>query len=121
MYEKEVEANLRRLVENGEKLGVAVSGGADSVALATVCVAYGRKMGNEVVFLHFEHGIRGEESLRDMEFVKKLAGRLGVKCIVERGDAAAEAEKEKESLEAVARRLRYDFFVKAAGRTALTR
>ncbi|PWM38201.1 MAG: tRNA lysidine(34) synthetase TilS [Clostridiales bacterium] len=114
MYEKEVEANLRRLVQNGEKLGVAVSGGADSVALATVCVAYGRKTGNEVVFLHFEHGIRGEESLRDMEFVKKLAGRLGVKCIVERGDAAAEAEKEKESLEAAARRLRYDFFVKAA-------
>ena len=55
-----------------------VSGGPDSVALLRVIVA----LGGEPVVLHVDHGLRGEESSEDAEFVRILCGRLGVRCEV---------------------------------------
>src|SRR5215218_8053269 len=57
-----------------------VSGGPDSVALLRVVVA----LGGEPVVLHVDHGLRGEESGEDAEFVRDLCGRLGVHCEVRR-------------------------------------
>src|SRR5215204_4170572 len=59
---------------------VLVSGGPDSVALLRVIVA----LGGEPVVLHVDHGLRGEESREDAEFVHDLCGRLGVRCEVRR-------------------------------------
>jgi tRNA(Ile)-lysidine synthase len=57
-----------------------VSGGPDSVALLRVVVA----LDGEPVVLHLDHGLRGEESREDAEFVQGLCGQLGVRCEVHR-------------------------------------
>ena len=57
-----------------------VSGGPDSVALLRVVVA----LGGEPVVLHVDHGLRGEESGEDAEFVRELCHRLNVRCEVRR-------------------------------------
>jgi tRNA(Ile)-lysidine synthase len=57
-----------------------VSGGPDSVALLRVVVA----LGGEPVVLHVDHGLRGEESREDAEFVLELCRRLNVRCEVRR-------------------------------------
>ena len=57
-----------------------VSGGPDSVALLRVVVA----LGGEPVVLHVDHGLRGEESREDAEFVRELCRRLNVRCEVRR-------------------------------------
>jgi tRNA(Ile)-lysidine synthase len=57
-----------------------VSGGPDSVALLRVVVA----LGGEPVVLHVDHGLRGEESREDAEFVRELCRRLNMRCEVQR-------------------------------------
>jgi len=57
-----------------------VSGGADSVALLRAIVA----LGGEPVVLHVDHGLRGEESREDAEFVRDLCGHLGLRYEVHR-------------------------------------
>src|ERR671910_1085119 len=57
-----------------------VSGGPDSVALLRVVVA----LGGEPVVLHVDHGLRGEESRADAEFVRELCRRSKVRCEVRR-------------------------------------
>lgn len=63
---------------------VAVSGGADSVALALAVVAQARVKGVQVVLLHFNHGLRSHESDGDEAFVKTLARELNVDVLVDR-------------------------------------
>lgn len=87
---------------------VAVSGGADSVALLWMFRSF---WGGEVVAAHAEHGIRGSESLKDAEFVAALAKKLGVECVVRHLDVPNSLLK-GESVEMGARRLRYEFLEK---------
>ena len=95
----------------GARVLVGVSGGADSVALLCLLV---EKLGSEaVIAAHFEHGIRGEDSLRDMEFVEALCDRLGVRLIIGRGNVPDAAARTGEGLEACARRLRHEFLKQA--------
>ena len=60
--------------------------------------------------LHFEHGIRGEESRRDMEFVQDTAKKLGLPISIGRANAVMQAERTGKNLEETARELRYAFF-----------
>ena len=95
----------------GERVVVAVSGGADSVSLllAMAELRDRKKVQNELTAAHFNHGLRGEASDADAEFVKTLAEDLGVRCIVGRGKIAS-----KGNLEQNARRARYQFLQKTA-------
>lgn len=97
----------------GERAVVAVSGGADSVSLLLVLseLARRRKITNELVVAHFDHGLRGEESLADAEFVRELAGSLGYRFELGRGRVA-----KKGNLEQNARLARYTFLAKTAER-----
>lgn len=88
----------------------AVSGGADSMCLLHLLHSEGR----EVVAAHFEHGIRGEESLRDADFVQSWCRKQGICCITGHGDAPGYAREKGLSLEAAARELRYCFLEEAA-------
>lgn len=81
---------------------VAVSGGADSVALLR---AFHQLGGRPLVVAHFDHGLREAESDADAAFVADLAGRLGVPYRLGRGKLSADAP----GLEAAARRQRYDW------------
>ena len=73
-----------RLILPGERIGVAVSGGADSMVLLHVLENLALRLGFSLMVLHFEHGIRGAESLRDMEFVKEQCAlrQLPLACLL---------------------------------------
>jgi tRNA(Ile)-lysidine synthase len=92
------------LPDNG-RVVVAVSGGADSVALLWFFKSF---WNGEIVAAHVEHGLRGEDSLKDAEFVRKLTSDWGIECVVSHIDVPALTEK-GESVEMAARRLRYNF------------
>lgn len=85
---------------------VALSGGADSVALLWVLLQEGRPC----IAAHCNFGLRGEESDRDQAFVEDLCRRLDVPLRVKHFDTAAEAAGTGESIEMACRRLRYAWF-----------
>ena len=91
----------------------AVSGGADSVCLLHLLHENSAALGIELCAAHFEHGIRGEESLADAAFVARLCADIGVELITESGDTPGYAEKEGLGLEEAARSLRYAFLERA--------
>ncbi len=94
----------------GEKLLCAVSGGADSMCLLHLLFSGGY----DVTAAHFEHGIRGEESLRDAAFVEGWCREHGVPFVLGHGDAPQYASAHGLSLEEAARELRYSFLFKTA-------
>ncbi|MBR0103627.1 MAG: tRNA lysidine(34) synthetase TilS [Selenomonadaceae bacterium] len=112
---------LKRFIDNcaAEKIFggvhkalIAVSGGADSLALAELMIDSRRRFGLELCIGHFEHGLRGQESIDDAAFVKAFAEERGIKFIGGRGDVKAYAAAEKISVETAARNLRYEFLSK---------
>jgi tRNA(Ile)-lysidine synthase len=99
-----------RLLRAGMRAGVAVSGGADSVALLTLLAKMRAELGVVVSVVHFNHKLRGEASDADEKFVTALAEKLGVALHVGRADVAGKAAREKANLEDAGRRARYGFF-----------
>ncbi len=99
-----------RLISPGDRVGVAVSGGADSVALLQILHGARQKLGVKLLVVHFDHCLRGAESDADAEFVARLARGCGLPFVLDRQDVAAAAKRNKWNLEDAARRLRYAFF-----------
>ena len=97
----------------GRHLLVALSGGADSVALLTLLCARREADDLTLTAAHFHHGIRGAEADRDAEFCRELCARLGVQHIEGRGDVPALARARSIGMEAAAREARYAFLLKA--------
>jgi len=104
------------LLKPGMRVGVGLSGGADSVALLRALHERSRELGLVLHAAHLHHGLRGEEADGDLEFCRELAGRLEIPFHEARVDTAAEARanseagKAGETLEEAARRLRYAWF-----------
>ena len=88
------------------RMGLAVSGGADSVALLVLMSELRREHCFEAVVLHFDHGIRSDSS-EDAEFVRRLAGRFGLQFRMSRVKVV---RRKGESIEMAARRERLAFF-----------
>ena len=93
-----------------EKILCAVSGGADSMCL--LCMLC--ELGYSVAAAHFEHGIRGEESLRDERFVRDFCAHRGIEYTSEHADVPSEAKRRGLGTEECARLLRYEFLESAA-------
>ncbi|HEY1218522.1 MAG: tRNA lysidine(34) synthetase TilS [Bryobacteraceae bacterium] len=89
-----------------QRAGVAVSGGADSVCLLEVLRELAARWQLSLAVLHLDHGLRGEESRQDAEFVRALAGRLELPFILARAELGSAAG----NLEEVAREARLQFF-----------
>jgi tRNA(Ile)-lysidine synthase len=102
----------RQMLRAGDRVGVAVSGGADSVALLLLLLELRAKLGVVLSVVHFNHKLRGKSSDADERFVAKLAAKLGLPFHMEREDIAARAKREKSNLEDSARRARYAFFAR---------
>ena len=98
------------LLRAGDRVGVAVSGGIDSVGLLRLLMEVRQELGIVVSVVHFNHKLRGAESDGDQGFAAKLAREHGLEFQVAGGDAARFAAKEHSGLEAAARELRYGFF-----------
>lgn len=99
----------------GDRVCVAISGGADSVALLMALLDANRakeSLGVVLSAVHVHHGLRGAEADADEVFVRNLCERLGVPSVIERVDVAARQNTEREGLEEAARELRYRVFWK---------
>jgi tRNA(Ile)-lysidine synthase len=94
----------------GERIGVAVSGGADSIALLRLFMELREVLGVVLCVVHFNHKLRGKASEADEKFVAKLAARHGLEFFVGSEDITAKARRERANLEDAARRARYAFF-----------
>src|ERR1700676_330010 len=110
-------AHLKRdgYIRAGERIAVAVSGGADSVALLLLLLELREKLGIALSVAHFNHQLRGKASDADEAFVAKLAAKHGLEFHAASVDVAKKAKKERASLEDAARRARYDYFRSLAG------
>lgn len=102
---------LERLAPQARRVLVAVSGGADSVAL--LCAL--RSAGIDLVVGHLDHALR-DGSAEDAAFVRSLARRQGVEAAVERIAVAEVAKARGWNLEDAGRRLRYEMLARAARR-----
>jgi tRNA(Ile)-lysidine synthase len=94
------------LFQKNDYLLLAVSGGADSVALCELCFQAGFHF--EIAHCNFQ--LRGEESQRDEEFVRKLAEKYWSKVFIKKFDTKKYAEEKKISIQIAARELRYEWF-----------
>ncbi len=94
----------------GDRVGVAVSGGADSVALLRLLLDARAELGIVLAVVHFNHKIRGADADADEQFVRELAAQSGLEFFSGSADTPAYAAAHKLSLEAAARQLRYGFF-----------
>lgn len=100
------------IVRAGERVGVAVSGGVDSVALLFLLEELRERLGIVLSVVHFNHQLRGKQSDADEKFVAKLAASRGLVLHVDHADVAALAKKQRRNLEETGRRLRYEFFAR---------
>jgi tRNA(Ile)-lysidine synthase len=105
----------RELLRAGDRVGVAVSGGIDSVALLRVLLELRPELGIVFSVVHFNHKLRGAESDSDQEFVAGLALEHGLEFYYQSGDVAGLAAEEGSGVEAAARELRYGFFQRLLG------
>jgi tRNA(Ile)-lysidine synthase len=110
--QKQVLATIRRrdILRAGERVGVAVSGGGDSVALLRLLLELRPALGISLSVVHFNHKLRGKASEKDERFVADLAEKFGLTLHVGQADVGKKARQEKRNLEDAARRVRYEFF-----------
>jgi tRNA(Ile)-lysidine synthase len=97
------------LFRAGQRIGVAVSGGADSVALLRCLLEERHKLGIVLSVVHVHHGIR-EAAEEEAAFVATLAATYDLPFHLHRTDAVSAAATLHETLEEAARNLRYAFF-----------
>ena len=104
--------HIRRqeLLHAGDRVGVAVSGGIDSVALLRLMLEMRGELGIVLSVVHFNHKLRGEESDADEQFVAGIAREHGLEFYCDSDDVAGHAREQGVSLETAARDLRYGFF-----------
>jgi tRNA(Ile)-lysidine synthase len=103
------------LLRAGDRVGVAVSGGIDSVALLRLLIELRHELGIVLSVVHFNHGLRGAESDSDQEFVGGLAREHGLEFYAAGGDVVQLASEQHSGMEAAARELRYGFFRELLG------
>lgn len=101
--------NRFSLLDGAENVTVALSGGADSMSLLYALFSLRKTLGITISAAHLNHMIRGEEALRDENFVKEQCEKLGIILFSERVDVPKYAKEHKISTELAAREVRYEF------------
>lgn len=96
----------QRLFVSSDTIIIAISGGIDSVVLTHLL----RRMRQPLVLAHCNFQLRGNESLRDEQFVRNLAGEWELPLFIETYETDTYAREHKLSIQVAARQLRYDFF-----------
>ena len=98
-----------KLFSPGAGIVIACSGGVDSIVLTHLLKRLSKSWGLRLCIAHFEHGIRGNESRKDADFVKRIAGEWDIPFRMESGNVPEYAARKHLSTETAARELRYGF------------
>jgi len=109
------------ILEKGDKVLIAISGGPDSVALLHFLLALQKEYELTFILAHMEHGIRGEESREQAGFVQHIGRELGLECFIRHVDVPLLSRMEGMSMEEAAREARYHFFRETAQRSGATK
>ena len=98
------------MLSQGDRVLVAVSGGADSMLLLNFMISIKDKYGLTIAAAHIEHGIRGQESVDDAVFVENFCNEHHIEFHKLSIDAVNEAKALKIGVEEYSRKRRYEFF-----------
>lgn len=101
--------NKYNLIDENDKIVVAVSGGADSMCLLLVLSLLAKKLKFEMVVCHVNHGLR-ENAKIDEAFVKEFCEKNNIICYIKHANIKEIAGQDKTGLEEAGRKVRYDFF-----------
>lgn len=99
-----------KLIDYGDGIVVGISGGYDSVCLLHILYSIADDFSLKLYPVHINHMLRGEEAVRDENFVRSFCASMGLEVHVERIDIAGKASQEKISLEEAGRNARYQVF-----------
>jgi tRNA(Ile)-lysidine synthase len=110
--EREVARSLESFGVRSARVVVAVSGGADSMALLAVLHALRNRFELSLHAAHLDHGLRGEDSLADAAFVRQQCAALDVAATIEHCDTRTAAAESHAGIEEAARNLRYRFLTR---------
>lgn len=109
-FEKKVKTftEQQNLTAPGDRILIGLSGGADSVCLIVVLRELAEMLSVTLGAFHVNHGIRGEEALRDEKFSEELCKRLGIPFFAVRENVPERAKEWQSGLEEAGRRVRYE-------------
>jgi tRNA(Ile)-lysidine synthase len=104
----------QKLIGAGDRVLAGVSGGADSVAMLIILNELREKLSFNLFACHLNHQLRGDDADADENFVRELCEKISVPIYTEKQDIKTIRETTGGTLEEVARRVRYEFFERAA-------
>ncbi|MFH1259737.1 MAG: tRNA lysidine(34) synthetase TilS [Elusimicrobiota bacterium] len=110
-----------RMLKKGDCVLIGCSGGPDSVCLTHLFWRIKKEYGLRLKIIHFQHGLRGKNSLQDEEFVRRWVKELGEQLVVKKIDVYGYARKNKMGIEQAARELRYQWMETYARRFGFQR
>ena len=113
--------NKYKLIEEGDKIVVAISGGPDSVCLLHVLHTLTSEYGIQIYGAHLNHNFRGLEAQKDAQYVNNLCEELDIMCFVKSLDVGKYAKENGYSLEEAGRILRYQFFDEVSEKAGATK
>ena len=115
MYKKVIKyIKTNNLINKGDRVLVAFSGGPDSVCLLNMLNNLKEKFNISIGAAHINHMLRGEEADRDEEYVKEFCRQRSIPCYVKRVDINKYSKEKRMSSETAGRKVRYDFFEEIA-------
>lgn len=108
-----------KMLDAEDRVGVAVSGGPDSIALLHVMMKIAAELRLSLVIIHVNHGLRGEESEEEEQFVRTLGDSMKIPVAARKISIPAIRQREQGSVENLCRRERYGYFEEVTERYSL--